>query len=430
MSLNSSVSRAPIPQTEPVQREITRLCIETGLLLLQHGAESALVESLTRRLGIALGAQSVEVAIMANALTVTTLSENHCITTVRRNEDRGINMHVVTEAQRAVLALEAGELDRAAFRERLAEIKPQRYPRWLVAFTIGLSCACFARLAGADWAGCGLTFVASAVAMLVRQVVAARHFNPLVTFCVTAFVATSIAGQGVLYQIGVVPKIAMASCVLLLVPGFPMINSVSDMVKGYINTGLSRAMMTVLLGASTSAGIVLAMSIWHFPGDEGQTAQAVSGFVGALFLQNMVFAAVPAVGFALVFNVPVGALGYCAAGGAIGRGLRYLLMAGGLPIELATFLAAAAVSLLGVYIAQRMKAHPKVFTVAAMIPMIPGVSFFTGLIAVVEIQRHGMTPELLSTAVTAGLRAAFIVAALAVGLAVPGLLFYRRRPVV
>jgi uncharacterized membrane protein YjjB (DUF3815 family) len=148
------------------------------------------------------------------------------------------------------------------------------------------------------------------------------------------------------------------------------------------------------------------------------------------FLLNMVLASVPAVGFGLVFNVPRGALLYCAAGGAIGRGLRFLLVTGGLPVEPATFVAAAVVSLLGVYIAQRMRAHPKVFTVAAMIPMIPGVPFFTALIAVVEIQRRGLTPELFSTAVSSGLRATFIVAALAVGLAVPGLLFYRRKPVV
>ena len=397
---------------------------------MQHGAESALVENLIRRLGLALGVSGVEVAIMANAITVTTLSENHCITTVRRNEDRGINMHMVTEAQRAVLAIEAGELDRASFRTRLEAIKPHRYPRWQVAPMIGLSCACFARLAGADWAGCGLTFVASTLAMAVRQVVAARHFNPLVTFFVTAFVATSIAGQGLLHQIGSMPRIAMASCVLLLVPGFPMINSVSDMVKGYINTGISRGMMAVLLGSATSTGIYLAMIVWHFPAHDTLVAPSAGGNVLGLFLQNMAFAALPAVGFALVFNVPVSALGYCAAGGAIGRGLRYLLVTSGIPIEFSTFIAAAVVSLLGVYLAQRLKAHPKVFTVAAMIPMIPGIPFFTALIAVVEIQQQGFSQELLATAVTSGLRATFIVAALAVGLAIPGLLFYRRRPVV
>ena len=36
------------------QRAATRLCIQCGLFLLQHGAESALVEELSTRLGLAL----------------------------------------------------------------------------------------------------------------------------------------------------------------------------------------------------------------------------------------------------------------------------------------------------------------------------------------------------------------------------------------
>jgi uncharacterized membrane protein YjjB (DUF3815 family) len=147
-------------------------------------------------------------------------------------------------------------------------------------------------------------------------------------------------------------------------------------------------------------------------------------------LKDMALAAVPAVGFALVFNVPAGMLGYCAMGGAVGHGLRMLLIRGGMPIEWASLLAAAVVSLIGVQLAKRLRAHPKVFTVAAMIPMVPGVTLFTALLAVVQINRTGVTPELLQTAISSGLRAFFIICALAVGLAMPGLLFYRRRPVV
>jgi uncharacterized membrane protein YjjB (DUF3815 family) len=151
----------------------------------------------------------------------------------------------------------------------------------------------------------------------------------------------------------------------------------------------------------------------------------------AELLQDMTLAAVPAVGFALVFAVPARMLGYCAMGGAVGHGLRFLLTrAGGMPIEWATLLAAAVVSLIGVQLANRLRAHPKVFTVAAMIPMVPGVPLFTALLAVVEINRTGVTDALLQTAISSGLRALFIIGALAVGLAMPGLLFYRRRPVV
>lgn len=148
-------------------------------------------------------------------------------------------------------------------------------------------------------------------------------------------------------------------------------------------------------------------------------------------LENMVLAAIPAVGFGLVFNVPRHALLYCALGGALGRGGRFLLMSTlDVPLAWATLLAAATVSLIGVYVAQRMRAHPKVFTVAAMIPMIPGVPIFKALIAVATMQEKGATDELMATALHSGLTAAFVVAALAIGLAVPGLLFYRRRPVV
>jgi uncharacterized membrane protein YjjB (DUF3815 family) len=150
----------------------------------------------------------------------------------------------------------------------------------------------------------------------------------------------------------------------------------------------------------------------------------------AELLRNAVLAAIPAVGFGMAFSVPARGLGWCALGGAIGRSLRYLLVSAGLPLGWSTLLAAAAVSWLGVWAAQRLRAHPKVFTVAAVIPMVPGVPIFTALMALSQIQRQGFTYELLSTAVTSGLNASYIVAALAVGLAVPGLFVFRRRPVV
>ncbi|CAH1608072.1 putative succinate exporter YjjB [Vibrio jasicida] len=147
-------------------------------------------------------------------------------------------------------------------------------------------------------------------------------------------------------------------------------------------------------------------------------------------LNDMFFAAIPAVGFAMVFNVPQRALVYCAVGGAIGHGSRYLMMHFGLPIEWASFFAATLVGLIGVHWSHRFLAHPKVFTVAALIPMVPGVFAFKAMIAMVEINHLGYSPELIATCMENFLKAMFIIAGLAVGLAVPGLLFYRRRPIV
>ena len=147
-------------------------------------------------------------------------------------------------------------------------------------------------------------------------------------------------------------------------------------------------------------------------------------------LNDMLFASIPAVGFALVFNVPVPALKYCALGGAIGHGSRYLMMHFGIPIEWATFFAATLVGMIGVQWSRRFLAHPKVFTVAALIPMVPGVFAYKAMIAMVEINHLGFTPELLGALMENFLKAMFIIGGLAVGLAVPGLLFYRRKPIV
>ncbi len=147
-------------------------------------------------------------------------------------------------------------------------------------------------------------------------------------------------------------------------------------------------------------------------------------------LNDMFFAAIPAVGFALVFNVPVPALKYCALGGALGHGSRYLMMHFGVPIEWASFFAATLVGMVGVYWSRRFLAHPKVFTVAALIPMVPGVFAFKAMIALVEINHVGFSPELMEALLENFLKAMFIIAGLAVGLAVPGLLFYRRKPII
>ena len=52
--------------------------------LLQHGAESALVEELSTRLGLALGMDSVESSISSNAIVLTTIKDGQCLTSTRK----------------------------------------------------------------------------------------------------------------------------------------------------------------------------------------------------------------------------------------------------------------------------------------------------------------------------------------------------------
>ena len=149
-----------------------------------------------------------------------------------------------------------------------------------------------------------------------------------------------------------------------------------------------------------------------------------------LLLDDMFFASIPAVGFALVFNVPPKALKYCALLGALGHVTRTILMHNDVPIVFATLVGAALIGFIGVHLSHRYLAHPKVFTVAAIIPMIPGVQAYKAMIAIVQIHHYGFSNALFEQMIASFINTTFILGALVFGLALPGLLFYREKPVV
>lgn len=145
-------------------------------------------------------------------------------------------------------------------------------------------------------------------------------------------------------------------------------------------------------------------------------------------MQDMALSAIPAVGFAMVFNVPHRALPWCALLGAIGHGSRMTIVTAGFNIEWSTFMASMLVGAIGIRWSRWYLAHPKVFTVAAVIPMFPGISAYTAMISAVKIGHLGYSEDLMILLLTNFLKATSIVAALSIGLSVPGLWIYRKRP--
>ncbi|MGL5947768.1 MAG: threonine/serine exporter family protein [Aeromonas sp.] len=249
------------PMGREKQTELTRIIAKVGQMLAQFGAESRIIEHTTVRVGLALGLDSVEMAISSSAIVLTSLHQGACVTTTRRVREQGINMQVVCEVQRICVMAERRLLNAEQVRTQLDGITPFHYHPWLVVLMVGLSCASFSQLFGGDSAIFAVTLVSAVVAMRVRQWLAKHHHSPLINFAVTGFIATLLSSSAALFSWGQEPYIAMAASPLLLVPGFPLINAFSDMVKGYFNMGLARWGTATLLTISASLGILLAMSL-------------------------------------------------------------------------------------------------------------------------------------------------------------------------
>ncbi|OLF39073.1 threonine/serine exporter ThrE family protein [Psychrobacter sp. Cmf 22.2] len=248
------------------QQRITRLCVRCGLLLMQYGAESAVVVDLSKRLGFALGMSSVECSLNFNAITLTTICNERCITTTRDTINQSINVNLLVQIQQIVNKTEAAKRNdklQSELTDRTTrafdELDKAVYPTWLVGIFVGASCAAFANLNGGSLSITAVTFIAGMVAMFTRIYLAKHHFNPFITVIVTAFIASLIGATTYYFDIGNNADIAVASSVLLLVPSFPLINSFSDILKGYVNIGVGRAVFTYMLTLSACVGIVMAL---------------------------------------------------------------------------------------------------------------------------------------------------------------------------
>jgi uncharacterized membrane protein YjjB (DUF3815 family) len=152
------------------------------------------------------------------------------------------------------------------------------------------------------------------------------------------------------------------------------------------------------------------------------------GFV----VQDALWSAVAAAGFAILFNVPARTLPGCAIGGAIGHAVRSVLMRLGMDIELATLFSAAVIGLVGTLFARRWLVPTTIFTVSAAIPLVPGGFAYRTMIGLIELSTldaDASMSTLLST-VSNAIKTAFILGAIALGIAIPRLLFSRQKPVV
>ena len=134
------------------------------------------------------------------------------------------------------------------------------------------------------------------------------------------------------------------------------------------------------------------------------------------------------VGFALLFNTPRRALWATALLGAVGWSTKFLLIKLLIPdqVVIASFAGACLVGFLGTYFAHRVHTPPMVFTIPAVINMIPGKSgyeFMMGLIKIATItHEHDQTLATIFETIKLGLQTGFTTLGLAFGVIAPVLL--------
>lgn len=120
-------------------------------------------------------------------------------------------------------------------------------------FLVGFANASFCALFGGDWTARGIVFSATLIGFYLKQVMQKKHLNHYIVFVISAFAASLVASSALALE--TTSEIAIATSVLYLVPGVPLLNGVIDIVEGHVLTGCTRLIQALLLVLCIAVGL-------------------------------------------------------------------------------------------------------------------------------------------------------------------------------
>ncbi|MDE6153416.1 MAG: threonine/serine exporter family protein [Muribaculaceae bacterium] len=148
-------------------------------------------------------------------------------------------------------------------------------------------------------------------------------------------------------------------------------------------------------------------------------------------LQDALFAAIAAIGFACISRPPSGAYWCCAVLAAVGHSLRYMLINSpsfGFHIVPATLVASLLVGVMAVFLSPRVKCPAETCLFPALLPMIPGIYAYKSVAGLAMCVLHDSTDEFdryYSLFTFNGLTCLSILFVMVVGATVPIFVFKR-----
>mgnify|MGYP001039794801 CR=1 FL=1 len=399
------------------------LILLAGRLLLQNSAATGRVHQAVYQLADVFG-WPVRLFVDYKVLTLTAQVENRFISRFSRSVPAmNINMAVITRVYQVINAIKKEKITPKEAVEELEKIDaglPHYHP-WLLILMLGITSGSLAKLFGADWLTFFIVGIATALGVVLRQQLGKRKLNPFLISFLAAFVGGCIGGVAVRLGWSSTPELCLIVPSLMLIPGVHLINAVLDLLENHITIGIARLGLSCVTLSSIAFGLLLAASATE------TLISASSKSVRLPLAEDMFFAGLVAMGFALVFNVPQKILAACVLCGMLGHGMREICLNLDLGIVWGNLIASTLVGLMTVYFSRRYQAPSAAIAFGAVVGMIPGVFIFRSISGLTQILALGTETELslLINTVVAASKAVLMTLAIPVGLAIPRLLFFK-----
>ncbi|WP_298960784.1 threonine/serine exporter family protein [uncultured Methylobacterium sp.] len=388
------------------------LALRVGRLLLVNGADTRSALARMEEVG----------ALVGHRVRALALPEGVIVTAGEGPAERtrlghgipamGVDMARFNAVERALDDLRTGILDARGLDARLdAAERAKGHPGWLVVGGVAVTAASLARLFGAEWPVVAAAFVAGLVSTILRRRFAAGGLNSFAATLATALLSGLVAALLIGLAPGTSAVLGLTAAGMILVPGVPLVNGVRDLVTGHVGSAVAR----LATGATTVLAIGFALFL---AASLTGTVLPVGEAPGRLPVwQDLVFSAAAAVGYSMLFNVPVRLVPVCMTCGMASHGLRTALAEAGLDLVAGSAVGALAAGLLACLAANRFRVPAVTFAFPGIVAMIPGSYGFRAAIGGLNLitAGAGASPALVAETVSLTLTTATMTVAIGIG---------------
>lgn len=413
--------------SEQLLRHKLDLLLRTGQLLVESAADTNRILRNMKRTAAFLGLpeEHLHIFVQYNMLMVNLSDDEHSFTKFQRCDKHGINMTTISLISKLSWRAIREDYTIERYAEELEAIatRPRNYTPWQVAIGTGFACGGFCIQFGCDWTAFFYASFAAALGMRLRGFLLEKGLNNYMGIAVATFVATLLAWASMFLPASwtSTPLHPLLACALFIVPGVPLINFVDDMLDNYIQVGIIRALNTFLMLVAMSFGIAFFLKLVNFDLSQFQSIPMIPH---NNYISYATAAAVSAMGFSMIFNIPRRLLWVVAIGGIIAVCTRNFVNLGpsndniGLDMGLAigSLAGSALVSLLAVKAVHWVHVPNHVISIPSVIPMVPGVLMYRALVGLIEM--NGVVGE-LTTAMKFGMASGITIMCISLGVAIP-----------
>ena len=417
--------------TELTREQLIRhkldLLLRTGQLLVESAADTNRIVRNMNRVAAFLGLpeEHLHIYVQYNMLMVNLSDDEHSFTKFQRCDKHGINMTTISLISKLSWKAIREDYSIEQYAEELEQIahRPRNYTPVQVAIGTGFACGGFCIQFGCDWTAFFYASFAAAIGMYLRGLMLRKGLNNYMGIAVAALISTLIAWATTYLPSSWTdtPLHPLLACALFIVPGVPLINFVDDMLDNYIQVGLTRAINTFLMIVAMSFGIAFFLKLSNFDLSQFYTIPMIPH---NSYISYAAAAAISAMGFSMIFNIPRRLLWVVAIGGIIAVCTRNFVNLGpsnnniGLDMGLAigSLAGSALASLIAVKAVHWVHAPNHVISIPSVIPMVPGVLMYRALVGLIEM--NGVVGE-LTNAMKFGMGSAITIMCIALGVAIP-----------